>query len=236
MPSFSVPSPCPQPWATMTPTAAGRFCGQCRHEVVDFSAFSEAEVHAWLAQPGAGSVCGMFRAGQFGPPVAADAVPAAAPRWRRWLLTGLALLSLKPLLTSCQSPQPATTATGPTEQADGLAAAPQGQVTIRGQVLDDSTSQAVAGAEIFIADTPYGAVTDEQGNFSFTMQQQWAPVQNGTVSLRVAGSPFVFVPQVVRVAVRPAPAPLVVRLKSQPGRGMIMGKVMGHEPPQKPPL
>ncbi|SES71262.1 CarboxypepD_reg-like domain-containing protein [Hymenobacter actinosclerus] len=222
----------------MSPTAAGRFCGQCQHEVVDFSAMSEAQVHAWLARPEGGSVCGLFRAGQFAPPVlAGTALAAAPPRWRRWLLTGLALLSLKPLLSSCQSAQPAATATtGPLEQADELAAAPQGQVTIRGRVLDDSTGLAVAGAEIFITDTPYGATTDEQGNFSFTMKQQWAPVQNGLVNLRVAASPFVFVPQALRVAVSPAPAPLTVRLKSQPGRGMIMGKVMGHEPPQKPPL
>ncbi|SDY27596.1 peptidase associated/transthyretin-like domain-containing protein [Hymenobacter psychrophilus] len=236
MPAFSVPNPCPQPWATMTPTAAGRFCGQCQHEVVDFSALSEAEVHAWLARPGVGTVCGLFRAGQFAPPVPAGVV-AAGPRWRRWLLTGLALLSLKPLLTSCQNAQSsAAAANGATEQADELATAPQGQVTIRGRVLDDSTGLAVAGAEIFIADTPYGAVADEQGNFGFTMKQQWAPVQNGSVSLRVAGSPFVFEPQTLSVAVSPAPAPLTVRLKSVPGRGQIMGKVAGHEPPQKPPL
>ncbi|NVO84911.1 peptidase associated/transthyretin-like domain-containing protein [Hymenobacter terrestris] len=237
MPGFSVPNPCPQPWATMTPTAAGRFCGQCQHQVVDFSALSEAEVHAWLAQPGVGTVCGLFRAGQFAPSVPAGAVATAAPRWRRWLLTGLALLSLKPLLSSCQNAQSnATAANGATEQADELATAPQGQVTIRGRVLDDSTGLAVAGAEIFIADTPYGAVADEQGNFSFTMKQQWEAVQNGLVSLRVSGSPFVFVPQTLSVAVSPAPAPLTVRLQSVPGRGQIMGKVAGHEPPQKPPL
>ncbi|MBT2556534.1 carboxypeptidase-like regulatory domain-containing protein [Hymenobacter sp. ISL-91] len=216
----------------MTPTAAGRFCGQCQHEVVDFSAMSEAEVGAFLARPGAGTVCGLFRAGQFAPPAV-----VAAPRWRRWLLTGLALLSFKPLLSSCQNaPSNATAATGATEQADGLATAPQGQVTIRGRVLDDSTGLAVAGAEIFIADTPYGAVADEQGNFSFTMKQQWEAVQDGSVRLRVSGSPFVFVPQTISVAVSPAPAPLTVRLQSVPGRGQIMGKVAGHEPPQKPPL
>ncbi|OWP64353.1 hypothetical protein CDA63_04785 [Hymenobacter amundsenii] len=234
MSAFSVPAPCPQPWAAMTPTDAGRFCGSCQHEVVDFSAMSEAEVRTWLARPGAASVCGFFRAGQFAAPVAA----APAPRWRRWLLTGLALLSLKPLLTSCQTAQSGADAatTGPTEQADELAAAPQSQVTIRGRVLDDSTGQAVAGAEVFIGDTPYGATTDEQGNFRFTMQQQWAPVQGGVVSLRVSGSPFVFKTQTLSVEVAPAPTPLTVRLKSVPGRGQIMGKVMAHEPPQKPPL
>ncbi|MFD2785659.1 carboxypeptidase regulatory-like domain-containing protein [Hymenobacter rubripertinctus] len=230
MPTFSVPEPCPQPWSAMTPTAAGRFCGSCQHEVVDFSAMTKGEVRAWLARPDAGRVCGFFRAGQFAP-------PPAAPRWRRWLLTGLALLSLKPLLTSCQTAKPdPNTATASIEQTDELASAPQGQVTIRGRVLDDSTGRAVAGAEIFLADTPYGAVTDEQGNFLFTMRQQWEAVRNGAVSLRVSGSPFVFEAQTLSVPVSPAPAPLLVRLKSRPGRGQIMGRLMAHEPPRKPPL
>lgn len=215
----------------MTPTAAGRHCGSCQHEVVDFSAMTEAEVAAWLARPAAGKVCGYFRTGQFAP-------PPAAPRWRRWLVATLALLGLKPLLAADEAAafSPLRPVPRATEQADTHAEAPKGQVTIRGRVLDDSTGLGVSGAEIFIGDTPYGAVTDEQGNFSFTMQQLWAPVQNNLVSLRVQASPFVFVRQTVSVKVSPAPAPLTVRLKSVPGRGQIMGRIVQHDPPQKPPL
>lgn len=230
--SFSIPNPCPKSWAAMTPTADGRFCGSCQHEVVDFSRMTEGEVVAWLARPAAGSVCGFFRAGQFAP----AATVSAAPRWRRWLLTSLALLSFKPLVSSCQSSVPAATSSpAPTSQTDTFTA-PKDQVTVRGRVLDDSTGLGVPGAEIFIGDTPYGTVTDEQGNFSFVMPQKWAAVQNGTVQLRVQGNPFMLVAQQVPVAVSPAPAPLTVRLKSVEGRGMIMGRLAPHEPPQKPPL
>lgn len=230
--AFSVPNPCPKAWATMTPTADGRFCGSCQHEVVDFSGMSETEVTAWLARPAAGSVCGFFRAGQFAPALVAP----AAPRWRRWLVATVALLGLKSLLAaedaaalSPQRPVPRTT-----EQAE--ATAPKGQVTIRGRILDDSTGRGVAGAEIFIGDTPYGTVTDQNGNFSFTMKQKWAPVQQGRVQLRVQGSPFVFVSQKVPVKVVPAPKPLTVRLKSVEGRGNIMGRLAPHNPPLPPPL
>ncbi|AII51853.1 hypothetical protein N008_07630 [Hymenobacter sp. APR13] len=219
----------------MMPTADGRHCGSCQHEVVDFSRMTEAEVTAWLARPAAGSVCGFFRVGQFAPPAAVLAPPA--PRWRRWVLTSLALLSFKPLVSSCQTTAQTTTAgPAPTSQTDALADAPTGQVTVRGRVLDDSTGLGVPGAEIFIGDTPYGATTDEQGNFSFVMLQKWAAVQNGSVQLRVQGSPFVFVAQQIAVAVSPAPAPLTVRLKSIEGRGQIMGRIAQHDPPQKPPL
>jgi hypothetical protein len=215
----------------MAPTADGRFCGSCQHEVVDFSRMSEAEVVAWLARPNAGNVCGFFRAGQFA------AVPVMQPRWRRWLVTAVALLGLEPVLTACQSTAPQNLpAADATEQADTHATAPEGQVTIRGRVLDDSTGLAVAGAEIFIGDTKYGAVTDEQGNFSFTMPREWEAVQNGSVVLRVQGSPFVHKQQVVAIKTSPAPDPLTVRLQSMPGRGQIKGKIMRHDPPIKPPL
>jgi len=230
--AFSVPTPCPKAWAAMTPTADGRFCGSCQHEVIDFSRMSEAEVTAWLTRPNASNVCGFFRAGQF-----ASVVPTPQPRWRRWLVTALALLGLEPVLVACQSTAPKNTSTaGATEQADSHVTAPEGQVTIRGRVLDDSTGLAVGGAEIFIGDTPYGAVTDEQGNFSFTMQQQWEGVQNSTVSLRVQGSPFVFKQQVVSMKVSLASEPLTVRLQSVLGRGQVMGRMVQHDPPQKPPL
>ena len=217
----------------MTPTANGRHCGSCQHEVVDFSRMSEAEVMAWLAQPTAGSICGYFRAEQF------TALPTPpAPRWRRWLIATVALLGLKPLLAADEAAafSPLRAVPRATEQADTHATAPKGQVTIRGRVLDDSTGLGVPGAEIFIGDTKYGAVTDEQGNFSFTMLQKWAPVQKNSVQLRVQGSPFVHKQQLVSVKTSPAPSPLSVRLKSIPGRGKIMGKIARHDPPRKPPL
>lgn len=230
--AFSVPAPCPKSWAAMTPTADGRFCGSCQHEVVDFSRMSEAEVTAWLSRPSTGNVCGFFRAGQFAP-----ALPVPQPRWRRWLVTALALLGLEPVLTACQTTAPQhSPAVGATEQADALTTAPEGQVTVRGRVLDDSTGTGVQGAEIFIGETKYGAVTDEQGNFSFTMQQRWEAVQNGAVSLRVQASPFEFKQQTISVKTSPAPEPLTVRLKSVEGRGQIMGRIVQHDPPQKPPL
>lgn len=227
--SFSVPAPCSKSWVAMTPTADGRHCSICQHEVVDFSGMTEAQVLAWLDQPGTGIVCGFFRARQFASPT--------VPRWRRWLVATVALLGLKPLLTNeAAAFSPLRPIARATEQADAYATAPEGQVTIRGRVLDNSTGLGVSGAEIFIADTKYGAVTDEQGNFSFTMLKSWAPVQKGRIQLRIQGSPFVFKAKMVSVQVSPAPALLSIRLKSIPDRGQIVGEIVHHEPPHKPPL
>jgi CarboxypepD_reg-like domain len=229
--AFSVPTPCPKSWAAMTPTADGRFCGNCQHEVVDFSRMTEAEVYAWLAQPAVGSVCGFFRVGQFAPVVA-----PRPPRWRQWILAALAVLGLKPMeLVEQAAAAPLPLPSGTTEQADSHVV-PKGTVTILGRVLDDSTGLGIAGAEIFIGDTKYGAVTDAQGKFSFIMPQHWKPVQQGKVMLRVQGAPFEFESQTLAVAVSPSPQTLTITLKSLKDRGRIMGKIKMHEPPRKPPL
>ena len=237
--AISVPKPCSQPWAAMLPTPDGRFCGQCQREVVDFSAMNETEVRIWLTRPDAGRVCGLFRAGQF-------AAPATVPRWRRWLLTALALLSFKSVLTSCQSAPPESAATSrpaltPADsaaiQASAVKApAAQDTVVIRGRVLDGSGSRVVAGAELFIADTPYGTVTDGQGNFSLTLWRQWEPVRDGQLLLRIQGDVFAFEPFEIRIPLTPAPSALTLRLQSVADRGYIMGEPAFTNPPIPPPL
>jgi hypothetical protein len=214
----------------MTPTPDGRFCSSCQHEVVDFSHMSEAEVTAWLSRPSASNVCGFFRAEQF-----ASVVITPQARWRRWLVAAIALLGLEPLLVACQSTAPKNTSTisTPTQQSDTYATASEDQITIRGRVLEDSTDRNVAGAEIFIGETKYGAVADDQGNFSFTMPREWEPVQNGTVVLHVQAGHFTFERLTVEVPITSASAPLVLRLHKYPVA--YKGKIAHHNPPRRPP-
>ncbi|MBG8554458.1 carboxypeptidase-like regulatory domain-containing protein [Hymenobacter guriensis] len=230
MPTITIPKPCAQPWAAMTPTAAGQFCGSCQHEVVDFSRMTEAEVVAWLAQSRTASVCGSFRAHQF------KTMPAAAPRWRRWLVAAVALLGFKPLLTGCQTVAPHAQTELGTEQIDASAQVPDNQIIIRGRVVEDSTNQGVAGARVLIGDTEYGAMTDEQGNFSFIMLREWAPVQDGRVSLRVRGYEFTYLPQNPIVNIQGTVTPFTVRLGRIPEGDRIKGKLVRSELPRKPPL
>ena len=225
--SFSIPQPCAQPWAAMSPTAAGRFCATCATEVVDFTTLSEAEILAFLARQGGRPVCANAYATQVAPP------PVA--RWRRWALAGLALLGWQSA-TSCatQPPQqPPTTATTPMPAT----AEQQQSITIRGVVLDGTNGPGVAGAFVFINDTQYGATTDENGRFELVLARRWEPVRAGALTLRVQGSPFVFKPREVAVKLPAAgpPVELVVRMESVEGRGQIMGKIRQPEPPVTPP-
>ena len=224
---ISIPQPCAQPWAAMTPTAAGRHCAACATEVVDFTTFSEAEILAFLARQGGRAVCANAYATQVAPP--------PVGRWRRWALAGLALLGWQSA-SSCATQPPQQPPTTPVAAAPGPAAAPQ-RVVIRGQVLDGAKGPGVAGAFIFINDTQYGTVTDENGRFELVLAPGWEPVRAGALTLRVQGSPFVFKPQSVPVNLRTAvqPIELVVRMESVEGRGKIMGKIRQPEPPLAPP-
>ena len=188
----------------MRPTADGRHCGACQTEVVDFTRLSEAQILAYLARRGGRPVCVLANANQV--------VPAAATRWRRWLLAGLALLGWHPV-TSC--------ATKPPQQLPAQA-----------------TATVVPQVSVFINDTQFGTVTDEQGRFELVMASGWGPIAGGKVTLKFVGNPFDFQEQTLKLDTRatPRPAPLVVRLASVPNRGQIMGKMRMPEPPVKPPV
>lgn len=41
---ISIPTPCHENWDAMTPSAQGKFCGLCQHQVVDFSGKSDTEI------------------------------------------------------------------------------------------------------------------------------------------------------------------------------------------------
>ena len=211
----------------MSPTAAGRFCATCATEVVDFTALSEAEILAFLARQGGRPVCASAYATQLAPP--------PITRWRRWALAGLAWLGWQ---------SAASCATQPPQQAPTPAAAPmpataeqQQSMVIRGLVLDGKNGPGVAGAFVFINDTQYGAVTDENGRFELVLARSWEPVRGGKLVLRIQGSPFVFKTQEVPVTLPTAgvPVELVVRMESVEGRGKVMGKIRQPEPPVAPP-
>lgn len=85
--TITVPQPCHEDWAQMTPADRGRYCAVCAKIVVDFSQLTDAELLLWLsASPAA--TCGNFRPDQLDRPLrlpAAPPPPLPAPRWQAWL-------------------------------------------------------------------------------------------------------------------------------------------------------
>ena len=83
--TLTIPQPCHESWAAMSPTATGRHCAACAKTVVDFTLKTDAEILAHLAGAAPGRTCGRFAAGQLERPLQRAAPVAPAARWRAWL-------------------------------------------------------------------------------------------------------------------------------------------------------
>ena len=56
---LKVPEPCHEDWSQMTPTEKGKFCGNCKREVVDFTNHSNYEIVRKLDRRE--SICGRLK-------------------------------------------------------------------------------------------------------------------------------------------------------------------------------
>lgn len=175
-PTISIPQPCHESWATMTPTAQGRHCAACNKVVVDFTRMSDAELVAHLGKA-AGTTCGRFRAQQLN---RALALPAAASSgWRRPVLALAALLGFG-AAAQAQVVAPPTPSV-PTTITLGMVAAPQPPAlpglpppTLRGVLLDSATREPLPGVTVLLAGTMVGVATGHDGRFELLLPEAGA--------------------------------------------------------------
>ncbi|WP_345233131.1 carboxypeptidase-like regulatory domain-containing protein [Hymenobacter saemangeumensis] len=210
----------------MTPTEAGRYCAACQTEVVDFTRMSEEEVLAYLAARQGQRVCGAMYI-----PVVEPAHQLQPRGVHGWLLALAALVGWHSLASCASKPPqvlPQASATFQTPTAS------QQQVTIRGQVIDDTLNRPLRGAYVFIAGTEYGTITDAQGNFTLSFPADWEPVRSGEVHLEVPGIAYMLQGATVKanLAGNPEPGLLAIRLPSSPDRGRLKGKPVPIQPPK----
>ena len=96
---ISIPEPCHESWEGMTPVegTSARHCDSCVKNVVDFTGFSDAQLHAFTKEKGA-NICGRFRPDQLGRPLRATHKPSYKPLKVAAAAAGLLLTS-----TSCDA-------------------------------------------------------------------------------------------------------------------------------------
>ena len=77
---ISIPKPCQEDWTKMTPVdgTTARHCDSCTKNVVDFTGFSDARMHAYVKEHGA-NTCGRFRPDQLDRPLRAHQRPSYTP-------------------------------------------------------------------------------------------------------------------------------------------------------------
>lgn len=143
--------------------------------------------------------------------------------WRRGLLAAWALCAWQ---SAAGQALPAPAATPET-------------ITVRGVVMDDSLNVPIPGMWLYLNDTKYGAITDAQGEFTFSFPTAWRPVRGGMLTIKVATIPYTFQPMHVPLDWRTydSATPLTLRLASAPGRGRpnLHGSIL-MAPPVPPPV
>jgi hypothetical protein len=122
-------APCGQSWEGMTPTERGRFCAECKLEVVDFTRLSNAQILEYFEkyQKGQTRICGRMQTERL-----QGGMALAARKLGLGLLAGLAVLT-----TGCEwfSPSPPPPAGGMVFTPDSLRVEqPKFATTINGQL------------------------------------------------------------------------------------------------------
>ena len=231
---LTIPQPCQQSWAAMTPTAAGRHCAACQTTVVDFTLKTDAEILAYLAGAATGRTCGRFAAGQLDRPLQ-RAELAAPTRWRAWLAAAVAVWGLREgisLRGNAQAPteQRQTTSGAPTVKAlpDHLHATSKPEYEgnaqafiVRGVALDSVTHEGLPGVTILIENTTVGVPTKMNGTFELAVPAQY--VTGGTVELQI--NYLGYVTQHRHVSALPDARPLQLELQTDV-KGMLSGEIV----------
>ena len=124
-----IEAPCGQSWEGMTPTDKGRFCAECKLEVVDFTRFTDAQILEYFEryQKGQTRICGRMQSERL-----QGGMALAARKLGFGLLAGLAVLT-----TGCEwfRPSPPPIAGGMVALPDSLRVEqPKFATTISGQL------------------------------------------------------------------------------------------------------
>ena len=98
---ISIPEPCHEDWNGMHPVpgTTARHCDSCAKNVVDFTGFSDAKMHAYVREQG-GKLCGRFRPDQLNRPLRAVGTPTSNPLKVAAAAAGVLLAA-----TGCDTPK-----------------------------------------------------------------------------------------------------------------------------------
>jgi hypothetical protein len=153
---LTIPSPCEQNWAEMTPAANGRFCNACAKTVIDCSSLSDAAILQQFEQHGQ-VMCGRFLPEQLN-----RVLKSAQPVQSAILPQTLAsLLMLSSGLAASEPAKPI-----PIELKQHLPPSDSTKSVISGIVVDGETKETLIGALVKIKNTNILTYCDEAGRFS----------------------------------------------------------------------
>jgi len=161
--NLTIPEPCHEDWAQMTPEAQGRFCASCQKTVVDCTTMSDAQLVRLFSRPGR-SVCGRLNPDQLNRPLA---VPKKQAPWARYFFQFTIPAFLFSLKAGAQKKEtPMETTIQPARLLGKVAYVREHAIgqTISGRVMTQH-GKPIADASVIAGDID--CVTDSAGRFRF---------------------------------------------------------------------
>jgi hypothetical protein len=221
--ALAIPQPCSESWDAMTPTSTGRHCAACQKTVVDFTLKTDAEILAYLAQPGAGT-CGRFWEDQLARPLRPPGPPLPRSRWRTWLAAVAALWGLREATARPAAAQPPTAEHPPKKAGRATPASFRPAWQIRGVVRDAATNEPLPGVAVFLKAENRNTITDSAGRFRLRVPAGRSPRARHTLVLHAFG----YDSQTIGVPPSgPAAGSMAVRLRAN---GTASGaEIVGYE-------
>jgi hypothetical protein len=173
---ISIPQPCSENWAAMSPQGQGRFCAACATTVTDFSRFTDKQLLEYFASH-SGKTCGRFSANQLNRPVYQETLPQ--PKFFPRAIAAVALFLGVASQTQAQKmydhptpssaietpekPAPEKTVLKTPEKAGGE------KLVISGRVIDSQTKEPLAFCAVAIKDTRIFAQTGIDATFKISL-------------------------------------------------------------------
>jgi hypothetical protein len=170
---ISIPEPCNENWAKMTPTEKGRHCKACSKEVIDFTHYSNEALHKRITQ--GESLCGRFLPHQLDTPLTIERKKNSISFSKIAATLALPLSVISTNISNAQESKPKTEQTINTSKTYtslgiGMQHRPLKPLssTISGTVTDES-GLPLPGVNIIVKGTTRGTQTDFDGNYSISV-------------------------------------------------------------------
>ena len=159
---IKIPQPCQEDWTGMELNDEGRFCKHCAKSVIDFTGFTDQQLHNYFETHRNSSICGRIPVSKLNTRFEIPKPKKSFSGW--WLLPALAGISLP---TSAQTSQQSLEQTDPKliDSTISIENSDTNFIRLKGIVTDANTAESLPFAAVQLLPLKVAAHTNFDGEF-----------------------------------------------------------------------
>ncbi len=161
---ITIPEPCHENWAEMTPTQQGAYCKVCSKNVIDFTTKTENEIYDILTQSD-GNTCGRFTSFQLQQPIRKTEVNNGWFNWRAIAASLAALVAFEETARASGKAEKVSVTVEALTAISNRGETGTGD-EINGMVLDAENHEPIPDAYLIWQDDSSVVSTDLEGRFT----------------------------------------------------------------------